>query len=79
MAPPTAPFPVTTLPQRVHGTLDKLGNPKSRRLPRDFDLQRDCALMELVQYSCTPWEDSLARSLEGKRQDCWPVVRLFRR
>ncbi|KAF7504611.1 hypothetical protein GJ744_002038 [Endocarpon pusillum] len=79
MAPPEQRFPVSTLSQRVHGQLDTSGNLRSRKLPRDFDLKRDCQLMELVQYSCTPWQDMISLRLEGKRQQCWPVVRLFRR
>lgn len=79
MAPPEQRFPVSTLPQRVQGQLDTAGNLKSRKLARDFDLKRDCKLMELVQYSCTPWQDMIALQLEGKQQQCWPVVRLFRR
>ena len=78
MAPPEHVFPVSQLPERVHAQLDKAGKPRSRKLPRDFDL-RKCDLMELVQYSCTPMEESIPLQLEGKQQQCWPVVRLFRR
>jgi Mitochondrial export protein Som1 len=79
MAPPERPFHVSELPQRVHARLDQMGQLKSRRLPQDFELKKDCELMELVQYSCTPWQESISMSLEGKRQECRPVVRLFRR
>lgn len=79
MPPPEQPFPVTHLPQRVRAQLDKTGHLRSRKLPLDFDLSRDCELMELVQYSCTPWQELIPLQLEGKGQQCWPVVRLFRR
>ncbi len=79
MAPPEQPFPVSALPQRVHAQLSPTGLQRSRKLPRDFDLKRDCELMELVQYSCTPWQELIPLQLEGKGQQCWPVVRLFRR
>jgi hypothetical protein len=79
MAPPPHPFPVSHLPQRTHTRLSNTGHPKPRKLARDFDLARDCELMELVQYSCTPWQEMMALQLEGRQQECWPVVRLFRR
>jgi hypothetical protein len=83
MAPPEITFPVSTLDQRVHyETIDY--KEKSRKLvPRDFDLQRDCELLELVQYSCTTPEQQLKRaaaSEEGSlRIECFPIVRLFRK
>lgn len=79
MAPLEQRFGVSELPQRVHARLDESGKLKSRKLPGHFDLVKDCQLMELVQYSCTPWQEMMTLQLQGKRQRCWPVVRLFRR
>jgi hypothetical protein len=84
MAPPEQPFPVSELDHKVHGhTVDY--REKSRKLPQDFDLKKDCELMELVQYSCTTQQQLIDRALvEGAsggkpRMECYPIVRLFRR
>lgn len=82
MAPPLQPFPVSELELRVH-SYSKDFKEKSRKLPRDFDMKRDCELFELVQYSCT----TIDQMYEKKRNDptalaqmeCFPFVRLFRR
>jgi len=82
MAPPEHPFPVHELEQRVL-TRPVDFKDKSRKLGRDFDLQRDCVLLELVQYSCTTPEQQYAKAMaspDGKAQmECFPFVRLFRR
>ncbi len=82
MAPPENTFPISQLEQRVHSVTKNLKE-KSRKLPKDFDLKRDCELFELVQYSCT----TLDQLYEMKKNDplvpvqteCFPFVRLFRR
>ncbi|KIW61540.1 hypothetical protein PV05_01651 [Exophiala xenobiotica] len=81
MAPPEHPFPVSALEQRVqYHTVDF--KEKSRKLG-DFDLKRDCQLLELVQYSCTTPEEQAERLLANPgsepRMECHPFVRLFRR
>lgn len=81
MAPPEHPFPVSALEQRVqyHSVNFK---DKSRKLG-DFDLKRDCELLELVQYSCTTPEQQAKRAMESPdgraRMECFPFVRLFRK
>lgn len=75
MAPPENSFAVSELENRVHlHTVDY--KEKSRKLPRNFDLKRDCELFEMVQYSC-----STPRELEARpgRMECYPFVRLFRK
>jgi hypothetical protein len=81
MAPPEHPFPVSALEQRVqYHTVDF--KEKSRKLG-DFDLKRDCQLLELVQYSCTTPEEQAERLVANPdaepRMECHPFVRLFRR
>jgi Mitochondrial export protein Som1 len=83
MAPPEHHFPVSELEQRVL-TVNKNFKEKSRKLPKDFDLKKDCELFELVQYSCTTIEAQLEhrkRNPDGEKlkQECFPFVRLFRR
>lgn len=81
MAPPEQRFPVGDLELRVQShTVDF--KEKSRKLG-NFDLKRDCELLELVQYSCTTPEQQYRRAIEspdGKaRMECFPFVRLFRK
>lgn len=82
MAPPEDTFPLSELEQRVH-FVTKNFKDKSRKLPKDFDLKRDCELFELVQYSCTTDKQLLEQTLadpKGRRGiECFPFVRLFRR
>jgi hypothetical protein len=82
MAPPLQPFPVSELEDRVHTTTKNLKE-KSRKLPRDFDLKKDCELLELVQYSCTTPEELQAKRRANPKAnvqaECFPFVRLFRR
>ncbi|KAK4946319.1 hypothetical protein LTR10_014517 [Elasticomyces elasticus] len=81
MAPPENTFPVSSLEQRAqfHSVNFK---DKSRKLG-DFDLKRDCELLELVQYSCTTPEQQAKRAMESPdgraRMECFPFVRLFRK
>ncbi|KIX00693.1 uncharacterized protein Z518_09758 [Rhinocladiella mackenziei CBS 650.93] len=81
MAPPEHPFPVSDLERRVHYHTVNLKE-KSRKLG-DFDLKRDCELLELVQYSCTTLEQQYERALSNPqgapRMECFPFVRLFRK
>ncbi|KAJ9603855.1 hypothetical protein H2200_011376 [Cladophialophora chaetospira] len=82
MAPPERPFPVSELEDKIHGHTINYKE-KSRKLPKDFDLKKDCELMELVQYSCTTptqqMERALASGSEIARMECFPIVRLFRK
>lgn len=82
MAPPEQTFPLSELEQRVH-FVTKNFKEKSRKLPKDFSLKRDCELFELVQYSCTTNEQLQAQALAQPQNqrgiDCYPFVRLFRR
>lgn len=82
MAPPEHTFPVSELEQRVQ-SVTKNFKEKSRKLPKDFDLKRDCELFELVQYSCTTDKQLRDRALQDPSSqrgiDCFPFVRLFRR
>jgi Mitochondrial export protein Som1 len=82
MAPPEHPFPISELEQRVHITTSQFKE-KSRKLPRDFDLKRDCELFELVQYSCTTADQIYAKKkhdpMAPAQTECFPFVRLFRR
>lgn len=81
MAPPEHTFPVSQLEQQIHyqSVNQKV---KSRKLG-DFDLQRDCELLELVQYSCTTPEQQYERALKSPtgmaQMECFPFVRLFRK
>ena len=85
MAPPEKTFPVGDLENRIH-LYDVDYKEKSRKLPKDFDLKRDCELFELVQYSCTTQDEIEERALlsggskVGRGNiECYPFVRLFRR
>lgn len=82
MAPPENTFPISELEQRVH-SVTKNFKEKSRKLPRDFDLKRDCELFELVQYSCTTMnqihEIRKTDPMRPVQTECFPFVRLFRR
>ncbi|KAJ9658753.1 hypothetical protein H2198_003499 [Neophaeococcomyces mojaviensis] len=93
MAPPENTFPVHELPDRIH-LKSSLHNSdyseKSRKLPKDFNILRDCELYELVQYSCTTQEELQEHAMaqlharggtraDPKRMECFPFVRLFRK
>jgi hypothetical protein len=82
MAPPELVFPVSDLDHKIHGHTVNYKE-KSRKLPQDFDLKRDCELMELVQYSCTTPDQQIERALASgsgrPRMECFPIVRLFRK
>lgn len=82
MAPPEDTFPLSELEQRVH-FVTKNFKEKSRKLPKDFNLKRDCELFELVQYTCTTDEQlrdlALAEPHKQHQIECFPFVRLFRR
>ena len=82
MAPPEKTFPVSELENRIH-LHDVDYREKSRKLPRNFDLKRDCEQYELVQYSCTSQAETEERALIGTRRsgglECYPFVRLFRK
>lgn len=82
MAPPEQPFPVSDLEQRIQYHTVNFKE-KSRKLGGDFDLKRDCELLELVQYSCTTQEQQYERALASPtgtaRMECFPFVRLFRK
>ncbi|EXJ94794.1 hypothetical protein A1O1_03192 [Capronia coronata CBS 617.96] len=82
MAPPEHSFPVGALDQRVHYRTVEFKE-KSRKLRGDFDLKRDCELLELVQYSCTTPEQQYQRAMASPtgtaRMECFPFVRLFRK
>jgi hypothetical protein len=81
MAPPEHTFPVSQLEQEIHYHSVNL-KVKARKLG-DFDLQRDCELLELVQYSCTTPEQQYERVLKSPtgmaQMECFPFVRLFRK
>ena len=82
MAPPENTFPISELEQRVRSVTTNFKE-KSRKLPRDFDLKRDCELFELVQYSCSTIDqmyEKFKKNPQGQnRMECFPFVRLFRR
>ncbi|RMZ85688.1 hypothetical protein DV736_g6564, partial [Chaetothyriales sp. CBS 134916] len=78
-----ASFPVSELPQHVRA---KASNFKevSRKLSRDFDLQRDCELLKMIQYTCTTLQMQIEyrqKHLEGAQpqRECFPFTRLFRK
>ncbi|KAL2404890.1 hypothetical protein ABEF95_016777 [Exophiala dermatitidis] len=82
MAPPEHPFSVSELEQRVHYHTVEFKE-KARKLPSGFNLKKDCALLELVQYSCTTPEQQYERAMASPtgtaRMECFPFVRLFRK
>ncbi|KAK0616532.1 hypothetical protein B0T14DRAFT_523339, partial [Immersiella caudata] len=73
MAPPCNLFPVKDLPAEVqvgpNGKLRKTVNGKR------IDLQKDCELLELLQYECLVVNPEIRNS----PVQCWPVQRMFRR
>lgn len=71
---PLQSFPLSELPDHSH-EYDVNGKTKIRKPPIDFET---CDLYELVQYSCVKKARS-ANTDGGKRLECWPFVRLFRR
>lgn len=74
MAPDTRPFPVSALPDRTNLTSKNFG-PEKRRKGPPVELA-ECALLEMVQYSCNPPDEEVPpRGLIR----CKPLVRLFRR
>lgn len=82
MAPPEKTFPISELENRIHlHSVDY--REKLRKLPKDFDLKRDCELYEMVQYSCTTQFEMEERAFLNPgvpiRRDCFPFVRLFRK
>ncbi|KAF2202387.1 hypothetical protein GQ43DRAFT_349684, partial [Delitschia confertaspora ATCC 74209] len=68
MAPPTPPFPASSLESRVQYTADG----KKRHPPVDL---ANCALKEMVQYKCNIVEEKGA----PPKVECEPIVRLFRK
>lgn len=82
MAPPEKTFPVSELENRIH-LYNVDHREKSRKLPKDFDLKRDCDLYEMVQYSCTTQleieEQLFLNPSAPVRRECFPFVRLFRK
>lgn len=81
MAPPEKTFSVSEIEHRLH-FYENNYKTKVRKLPKNFDLKRDCTLHELVQYSCTTAEELEIRALlsgPSQQKHCHPFVRLFRR
>lgn len=82
MAPPENTFPVSELEEQIH-YVHRNFKEKHRKLPKDFDLKRDCELFEIVQYSCTTQEEMTAGARRNPsnppKMECFPFVRLFRR
>ena len=82
MAPTEDTFPVTELGSEVHTTTKNFKS-KSRKLTKDFDLEKDCELFEVVQYSCTTSKEMREAVLRNPKApqttECFPFVRLFRR
>lgn len=82
MAPTEDTFPVSDLESQVHNVKKNFKN-KSRKLPRDFDLAKDCELFEVVQYSSTTEKeirDAVLRNPNAVTpREFFPFVRLFRR
>ncbi|KAL8414537.1 hypothetical protein RB594_005681 [Gaeumannomyces avenae] len=77
MASSIPAFSAAELPTKIQ--LDPNG--RKRKLPAlpdgrtKLDLQKDCELLSLLQYSCT-----VDRPDEpGSSVQCWPVPRLFRK
>lgn len=67
MAPPIESFPVHKLETSIQSTTKDLKE-KSRKLPRDFSLVRDCPLYELVQWSCTTYGELEHRGLQMAKE-----------
>lgn len=74
MAPPLQTFPLNELPDRSREYSE---NYKKKIRKPQIDLET-CDLYELVQYSCTT-QETLASTGIGKKLECYPFVRLFRR
>ena len=83
MAPHDHSFPLHELPQHIPATTNNFKD-KSRKLPTNFDLVRDCDLYEITQYTCT----TVAQQVEHRKKDptagplkrhCYPFQRLFRK
>lgn len=74
MAPPSQPFLLHKLPDRSR---EYSFNYKKKIRKPQTDLET-CDLYELVQYSCTT-KETLASTGIGKKLECYPFVRLFRR
>ncbi|RMZ85460.1 hypothetical protein DV737_g865, partial [Chaetothyriales sp. CBS 132003] len=78
-----ASFAVSDLPQHVR-TKSSNFNEVSRKLPLDFDLQRDCELLKIIQYTCTTlqmqieYRQTHAEGAQPQRE-CFPFTRLFRK
>lgn len=81
MAPPDHTFPVSQLEQQIH--YHSVNQKAKARKLGDFDLERDCELLELVQYSCTTPDQQYERALNSPtgtaQMECFPFVRLFRK
>jgi hypothetical protein len=75
-------FPISELEDQVL-SVTKNFKTKSRKLPKDFDLQRDCELFELTQYRCATHKELHQQTLDNPgtppTNDCYPFSRLFRR
>jgi Mitochondrial export protein Som1 len=71
---PLQPFPVSELPDRSREYAVN-GKTKIRKPPIDIET---CDLYELVQYSCIR-KDGTTENGVGKKLECFPFVRLFRR
>jgi hypothetical protein len=82
MAADDRTFPTSELEQHVH-SVTKNFKTKSRKLPKDFNLQRDCELFEMVQYRCSTTKELHQQALDNPGAtpaiDCYPFARLFRR
>ncbi|PGH30727.1 hypothetical protein GX50_06489 [[Emmonsia] crescens] len=77
MSPLTQPFPTSTLPAAIQTTTKNFQ--ETARKPPAVNLSQ-CALMEMVQYSCNPPEKGPPQgSASGGVIECESVVRLFRR
>ncbi|CAL5867947.1 uncharacterized protein PFLUO_LOCUS2170 [Penicillium psychrofluorescens] len=73
MAPLVPVFSAETLPDHVN-TVRRNFQEKRRKGPA-IDL-KECALLEMMQYSCNPPQDGIP---QPGAVVCKPVVRLFRR
>ncbi|RMD42346.1 hypothetical protein DV735_g2801, partial [Chaetothyriales sp. CBS 134920] len=76
-------FPVSELPLQVRSKSSKFKE-VSRKLPRDFELPRDCELLKLTQYTCTTLQMQIEyrqKHPEGAQpqRECFPFTRLFRK
>ncbi|KKZ67308.1 hypothetical protein EMCG_07008 [[Emmonsia] crescens] len=78
MSPLTQPFPTSNLPAAIQTTTKNFQ--ETARKPPALNLSQ-CALMEMVQYSCNPPEKGPPQGSTsgGGVIECESVVRLFRR